>query len=135
MTVRTWLYNELSRPNTGLYSLIEGRAFAKKSMTSGVEKYPFLVFKLGYNANENLSETLDVSRQYLQIFVHDYADEETGDYLRIDHIITELKKLLHNASSPENGILNISYLETSQDLSDDTLSTVMKYVRFQAVLV
>ena len=135
MSFRTWVYSQLTKPNTPLEALIGDRVFAKKSMTSGVEDTPFIVFKLGYNASEGISETLTAQRQFLQIFVHDYADETSGDYLKIDSIIQELKKLFQNASSPDDGVLSVWYLETSQDLGDDTLSTVMKYIRFQAALV
>lgn len=129
MTARTWLYGKLtSTPQ------VSGRVFAKKTMTSGVEQHPYMVFKLGNNTNEELAETVDASRQFIQIFVHDYADKDVADYTKIDEIIASLKASLVNQSSAEDGILTVIYLETSQDLDDDTLNTVMKYVRFQLVL-
>lgn len=134
MTARTWLYNRLMT-HPGLNNLVGQRIFAKKSMSSSVEQHPYIVFKLGYNANESLSEDHDVSRQFIQIFVHDFADETAGDYTQIDEVIRELKLALTNQSSPDDGILQVTYLETSQDLDDDTLSTVMKYVRFQLILL
>lgn len=129
MTARTWLYGKLtSTPQVG------GRVFAKKTMTSSIEQHPYMVFKLGNNTNEELAETVDASRQFIQIFVHDYSDKDVADYTKIDEIIASLKTSLVNQSSSEDGILTVIYLETSQDLNDDTLNTVMKYVRFQLVM-
>lgn len=133
VTARTWLYNKLTDPSaTVLRSQVGLRIFAKKGMQSSIETTPYIVFKLGNDTNESLAESLDVHRQYFQIFVHDYSDGEVGDYLRIDAIIKELKKLLHNASSAPDGVISVQYLETSQDLDDHTLGTVMKYMRFQS---
>lgn len=135
MTVRTWLYQTLTNPDhTELQELINQRVFPKKSMKSSVEEHPFLVYKLGNDTSERLSETSFAERQYLQVFVHDYKDSEAGDYTRIDQIITELKLILNGAVSPADHILNVSFLETSQDLDDDTLDTVFRYIRFQSVL-
>lgn len=135
MTARTWLYGQLTAAEyTDLRNLVGNRVFAKKSMTSSVEEHPYLVFKLGNDTDEALAETVDVHRQFIQIFVHDYTDETVGDYQKIDDIITELKKILKNGSSAPDGVISVQYLETSQDLNDETLSTVMKYVRFQLII-
>jgi len=129
MTARTWLYGKIaSTPG------VDQRVFAKKTMTSSIEQHPFMVYKFGNNTNEELAEDVDASRQFVQIYIHDYADKETGDYTKIDEIIRWLKQNLRNQSSAEDGVLTTIYLETSQDLDDDTLNTVMKYVRFQLVL-
>lgn len=134
MTTRTWLYSKLTDPSaTALRELIENRVFAKKTMKSSVEEHPYIVFKLGTDSNEALAETVDVHRQFIQIFVHDYSDTEVGDYGRVDSIIAELKKQLVNASSAPDGVISVLYLETSQDLDDQTLSTVFKYIRFQLI--
>jgi|SRR6478609_7728387 len=131
MTARTWLYGKL----TQLQSHGVGeRVFAKKSMTSAIEMHPFIVYKLGQNSPEGLSEEVDPSRQFVQIFVHDFADTKTGDYGQIDDVLREIKATLVNQSSPEDGIISVRFLETSQDLDDQTLSTVMKYMRFQLIL-
>lgn len=138
MTARHFVYRTLTT-YPALIDLIrtlpdgEPRVFAKKSMTSLVEDCPYLVYKLGYNASEDLSEERNPERQFIQIFVHDFQDAETADYEKIDEVIEELKKAFVNASSPEDGIMSVRYLETSQDLNDDTLNTVMKYVRFQLI--
>lgn len=138
MSVRTWLYGRLTSftPLTDLIGDTEPRVYAKKSMTSSREMHPYIVYKLGYNAAEELSEDpsfADPERQFIQIFVHDFSDQETADYMQIDEVVKQLKLALHGQTVGSEGIYYVRYLETSQDLDDDTLNTVMKYVRFQIV--
>lgn len=135
MTKRTWVYERLTTftPLTDLIGDAEPRVFAKKSMTSAIEDCPYLVYKLGYSAAEELSEDTDAGRQFIQIWVHDFADEHVGDYLKIDEVIRQIKAAFYLQTSPADGIIAVRYLETSQDLNDETLNTVFKYVRFQLV--
>lgn len=111
------------------------RVFAKKSMTSNAEQHPFIVYKLGYSTDTGVTgedeELGIIENQFVQIWVHDYTDEISGDYTKIDDIIESIKTRFRGASSPDNGVYGTSYLETSQDLNDDTLKTVFKYVRIQ----
>jgi len=130
MTARTWLYQRL----VDNVPSVAGRVYAKKSMTSSVEEHPYIVYKLGNSTGEAFSETVDVDRQFIQIFVHDYSDGETADYLVIDSVLAEIRAALHQASSAEDGVIAVPYLETSQDLNDETLNTVMRYIRFQLIL-
>ena len=135
-TPRVWLYDKLTS-TPGLANLVGGltnpRVFAKKSMTSAIEEHPYIVYKLGYSANEDLSEESTEGRQFVQIFVHDWSDGDSGDYMRIDDIISEMKKALRLGDSAYHGVIACRYLETSQDLNDETLNTVFKYVRFQLI--
>lgn len=137
MSVRTWVYSRLVGRQQ-LVDMIGGnnpRVFAKKSMTSNREDHPFIVYKLGFSANENLAEELPdgkiVQRQFIQVWVHDYSDTEVADYGLIDAVIKQVRLALHNQSSSEDGVIICQYLETSQDLNDETLKTVMKYARFE----
>lgn len=134
MTAREWLYGELITGSPQLTALVGDRVFAKKSMSSSEEEHPYIVYKMGYNANEDLAEDLDISRQFVQIFVHDYSDEHVGDYTRIDDVLLELKQLFRRRESAEHGVIDVKYLETSQDLNDLTLNTVMKYARFLMII-
>lgn len=136
MSARTWLYGRLTG-YAPLTDLLGGptnpRVFAKKSMTSSVEDHPYIVFKLGFSANENIAEDTDVERQFIQIWVHDYMDQDVADYTRIDNVLHEVKRALINEGSGEDGVFTTRYLETSQDLDDDTLNTVFKYARYQLI--
>lgn len=129
MSKRTWIYRRLMDN----VPLVEERVFAKKGMTSSIEDTPYIVYKLGYNANEELAETVDAARQFIQVFIHDYSDGEVADYMRIDDVIAEVKAAFWLQSSAEDGIIAVKWLETSQDLNDETLNTVFKYVRFQLI--
>lgn len=132
MTARTWLYTQLTT-FPGLVALTADRVYAKKSMTSSIEQHPYIVYKLGNNTNANLAETEDVSAQFLQIFVHDYNDGDTGDYIKIDAVLRQIKAALKDGQSAADGVIAVQYLETSQDLNDETLNTVMKYARYQMI--
>ena len=129
MSVRSWLYNEMVQGVT----LVEQRVFAKKTMTSAIEETPYIVYKLGYSATEDLAEDQKVNRQFVQVFVHDFSDGQTGDYQRIDAVIQQLKDTFFLARSEADGIISCQWIETSQDLNDETLNTVFKYARFQLI--
>lgn len=130
MTARTWLYGALVEATE---SEVSGRVFAKKTMTSSIERHPYIVYKLGYSTDYELSETKPVNRQFAQVWIHDYHDKDVADYMRIDNIITLIRSSLNNASSAEDGVISCKYLETSQDLNDDTLNTIFRYVRLQLI--
>lgn len=133
MTARHFIYGLLKRPS--IAALVGGndnpRIFAKKTMTSSVEQHPYIVYKIGNETSENFSETEQVSNQFLQIWVHDYTDGDSADYDRIDDVLSAIRAEFHLATSSEHGIWFPEYLETSQDLNDETLNTVFRYLRFQ----
>ena len=135
MSLRTWLYGKLTDPaDTELQALIGTRVFAKKSMRSSVEEHPYLIYKMGNDTTLDFSEEFAPHTQFFHIFVEDYADVETADYMKIDSIIRLLKSRLDQAVAPSEGVIRINYLETSQDLDDNTLQTVFKYIRFSAIV-
>ena len=133
MTARTWVYGIMMN-HAPLQAIVGNRIFAKKTMTSSREEHPYIVYKLGHNTSENLAEDQLVTRQFLQIFVHDFADYETGTYDRVDEVLSILKDLFFQQSSSADGVIAIQYLETSQDLDDQTLSTMLKYARFVLII-
>ena len=134
MTARTFVYGVLtSEPVAPLVGGDNPRVFAKKTMTSSVEEHPYIVYKLGNETSEDISEDTEVSRQFVQVWVHDYHDEQTGDYMRIDVIIAAIKLAFKNVGSAADGIWTSRFLEVSQDLNDDTLNTLFKYIRIQLI--
>lgn len=140
MTARTWVYGQLTTfgPLVELIGEAEPRVFAKKSMTSNIEDCPYIVYKLGFSANEDIAEEMPddtiVSRQFLQVWVHDFSDNDTGDYMRIDAVLKQVIQALHKGSSVPDGVIFCRFLEFSQDLNDETLNTVVKYARFQLTM-
>lgn len=135
MTARTFIYGTMLADEqlAGLVGGDNPRIFAKKTMTSAVEEHPFVVYKLGNETLEVANEEWEASRQFFQIWVHDYHDSETGDYTRIDEIIERLRKVFWLKNSAAEGVWITNWIETSQDLNDDTLNTLFKYVRFQLI--
>lgn len=135
MTARTFIYKKLT--SSPVVDHVGGaddpRVFAKKTMASAVEEHPFIVYKLGVDSNEDLSENIEISRQYLQIWVHDVNLDTHADYMRIDQIIADIKKALFRANSALDGIWITTFIETSQDFNDDTLNTLFKYARFHMI--
>ncbi len=136
MTVRHLIYRSLQHPD--IVEEIGGadnpRLFAKKTMTSSVEDTPYIVYKLGNESTEEFSDDRDISRQFLQVWVHDYTDGAAADYDRIDRIIAIIRRVFRRLTSADDGsVWQVRYLETSADLDDDTLKTVFRYLRFQVI--
>lgn len=136
MTVRHLIYRALQHED--IVAEIGGpsnpRIFAKKTMTSSVEEHPYIVYKLGNETSEEFSEDRDISRQFLQIWVHDYTDGEVADYDKVDLIVSIIRRTLQKlTSSDDENVWSVRYLETSADLDDDTLNTVFRYLRFQVI--
>lgn len=135
MTARTFIYSKLVSPLVADHvgGIENPRVFAKKTMTSADEEHPFIVYKLGVDSSENMSEDTEISRQYIQVWVHDVDSDDHADYMRIDTIIADIKKAFFLASSADDGIWTISFIETSQDFNDATLNTLFKYARFYMI--
>lgn len=133
MTPRKFVWTMLHDPS--ITALVGGaddaRIFAKKTLTSNKEQTPYIVYKLGNDTSEEFSEEREITRQFFQVWVHDFTDSKTADYARIDEILKAIKAVFKNANG--EGIWTTRYLETSQDLDDDTLDTVFRYLRFQLI--
>lgn len=127
--MRTWLFQTLSN-DLDLQEIFGDRMFQGESMPSSVVTKPFLTYTIGNATDVLLSEDDDTpERQFFQIYVHD----EGGDYTRIDDAVALLKRKLRHRQSAEAGIIDIIYLETSRDLDDMTMNTILRYIRFQAI--
>lgn len=68
-------------------------------------------------------------REYCQI----WANDDPGDYLRIDDILKEcriaLESLAPSSISPD--FLEARWIETGVDLKDDDMGTINRYIRLQ----
>jgi hypothetical protein len=112
-------------------NLVGDRIFPQGSLLTGQIQKPFLVYTVGNNTDEGMADpdSFQPSRQFFQVYIYD----EVGDYTRIDSII----KVLKNAflTSPTSGdVCGIQYLETSRDMDDSTLESIMRYMRFQLAM-
>jgi len=98
-------------------------------LTSQITK-PFIVYTIGNSTSENLAEEdYRPERQFFQVYVHD----KPADYSRIDDIVKAIKDTLVGQRSLEHSVMIIRHLETSRDLDDSTMKTIMRYIRFQAI--
>lgn len=140
MSIRTALYRkiinlpELRAFYDGLTSPepidLRDHIFQGESATTSLMPRPFIFYTIGVRSSENLSEERDAARQFFQIYVHD----DPADYVRIDTIISILRRGLKNQGDPASGWMTTRYLESSTDLDDQTLGTIMRYIRFQAIM-
>lgn len=134
--MRTWLYQTLIGSDAlktwaGVDSLT-GQVVPRFSQTTINLPKPFLVYGLGNDTNESLSEDADhlAHRQFFQIWVHD----EGGDYDRIDRGLGIVKTLLVNQSDRASNLTTINWLETSQEFNSEQYNTIFRYLRFQAII-
>lgn len=129
--VREFIHSSLMSYDD-LLTLHNERVFQGRSMRTNDLPKPFLVHTLGNDTDENLAE-VDVTphRQFFTVWIYD----NIGDYSRIDSMITLVKKALSALSkSASAGIITIRYLETSQDMVDQTYNAIFRYVRFQLIM-
>lgn len=109
----------------------EDAVFESHSLENTPDHKPFVVHDMGNDTSERLAEGHSAHRQFVTIYVH---DDKESDYTLIDQVIQRIKELLDNApSSAGFGIIACHFLETSRDLEDDQMGTLVKYARFQIV--
>lgn len=117
---------------------VGNRVYPRESFDSSNEPYPYLVFGMGNATSEQLSEDPEdfdhePERQFFQVWIHDILTPKGGSYLKIDGIVPTVIKTLAGKSSPADNIMNIIYLETSGEFSNEALGTLFRYIRFQAI--
>lgn len=124
---RDFVYSVMAS-SAGVSSLVGDRIFQQGSLLHAQTIKPYIVYTMGNATDEGMDDPDNFmpARQYFQIYIHD----EVGDYSRIDQVVEELKKAFTTAM-PEGNVCGIQYLETSRDLDDPTLESIMRYVRFQ----
>jgi hypothetical protein len=138
--VRTWVFQRMvndAGPG-GVAEMVtnpgdpqaEPRIYEDKYLNNSPALKPFIVYAMGNDTAEPGMGS--AHRQFLIIYVHD--EIEGGDYLQIDEVLKRLKKLFDDADGdPAHGVMTCHYLETSRDLEDDQMQTVVRYIRFQLV--
>lgn len=124
---RTFVYSMLTT-HAPLTALVGNRVYQQNSLLSAQTTKPYLVYTFGNNTDEGMGDpdSFRPGRQFGQVYIHD----EPGDYSRIDDIVVALKNAFL-ATPPSGNVCGIQYLETSRDLDDSTLESIMRYVRFQ----
>lgn len=128
--MRAWLHQQLTDIAATITEGGPSNIYQNESMLTAVEVKPFWVYSIGNMTSELLSEDMDPGRQFFQIYVHD----EGADYSRIDDHVEIIKAGLRNKNDKDARIINVIFLETSRDLDDQSMGTLMRYIRFQAIV-
>ncbi len=127
--IRTWLHGRLVN-DAGLVPVVGGRVYQQGSIISAQVIRPYLVHHFGNNTDEGLSEDAQQpKRQFLQIYIH----VDQGDYGPIDDIMDLVQAALGPKTGAPANLIQVRYLETSQDLQDDILQTYFRYMRYQLI--
>jgi hypothetical protein len=87
------------------------------------------IYRLGNESPDNLGFDVNPHRKYFQVYVHDVP----ADYTRIDNLV-ERVRLAFKLESSVDEVIEVRYLETSRDLDDAFFGSIMRYIRFQAIL-
>lgn len=127
--MRQFVYDTLSG-DAAITALVGTRVHQGESLVKAQLDAPFLVYRIGNETNELFSEDdQQPHRVFFQVYIHDKG----GDYMRIDDLVKLVINALRGGPYPEYKILRVNYLETSRDLDDAEMGTLVRYVRFQAV--
>lgn len=128
--MRRWLLERLVT-DPSIAAMVSDRIFQGESATTNLIEKPFIFYTIGNATDEQLSEEGDRPyRQFFQIYIHDAP----ADYTKIDSVVKLVKDRLQNARSTEYNVMTVNHLETSRDLDDDTMGTIFRYCRFQAIM-
>jgi hypothetical protein len=137
--MRTWLYERLATdpafiPDLGVDEQAVRQVIIprRSEETINIPGPRFLVFGLGNDTNEDLSEDPEhtAHRQFFTIWIHD----EGPTFLKVDDLVKAVKARLIGASDKASFVNTVRWLETSQEFNNDTYKTVFRYCRFQAII-
>lgn len=122
---RIWVYEKMAE-DAVLEEMVEDRIFASTSLDAAPHDKPFIMYRQTSDVPLTRGDDKDQNRQNgFMIFAHDIP----GDYLRIDMMIEQLKVLFGDVEDQSAGIINSSWFETSDDLRDEDMGTIVKYGR------
>ena len=131
MSTRQFIYETLSG-YTPIQTLVADRVFQGESLRNSMQAKPFLVYRMGNDTDLNFAERDAFPHQW---FFQVHAHDEPADYSQVDNLITLSIASFRAAIVPaDSGILQVRYLETSRDLDDQVLGTIMRYARFQLIM-
>lgn len=102
------------------------RVYQSTSINAAPHLKPFIMYRQTSDVQSFRGDDGDVIRQKgYMIFVHDTP----GDYMRIDTLIGRLRVLFGDVVDQAEGIVRSTWLETSDDLRDEDMGTILKYGR------
>lgn len=131
MSTRQFVYETLGG-YAPLQALVADRIYQGESLTTANQVKPFVVYRMG---NDTDMAFADEDKFPHQQFFLVYAHDEPADYSKVDDILTaSIAAFRATPRSVQYGITTTRYLESSRDLDDAILLTVMRYARFQFIM-
>lgn len=134
VTARQWAYQTLLA-DKGVQEVVADRVAAGQGMMTAQTPKPFIVLKFGNVSDEQQFDDWDIpqrpNRQFLEVWCHD----SRPSYVNIDTLCGLVKQALRTSqTSTDAHIMGVKYLETSADMLDESLDTVLRYMRFQLIM-
>lgn len=125
---RAFVHTQLST-DASLSAIIGGRVLQQGSIITAQTVKPYLVHHLGNATDEGMADedNFQPKRQFLQVFIH----VAQGDYGPIDDLEPLVRAAMMQRTGRPAELVAVQYLETSQDLQDNTLQSYFRYLRFQ----
>jgi hypothetical protein len=106
------------------HDLIPGELWAYSAFDKVPETKPFAVLRWEFGSSGLVSRGIG-STKPLALWAHDLP----GDYARIDHILDRAQRVLE-ALPHGDDFLECRRLDTSPDLEDIEMGTILRYTRF-----
>ena len=133
MTARTWVYAEMAN-DVALTALVgtspNQRIFQSTSIDTAPKTFPFIMYRATSEVNNFRGDDGNqVNATGFMIFAHDIP----GDYMQIDTMLGHLHRLFADTRDSGEGIVRSRWVDTSDDLRDDDMGTITKYVRIQVL--
>lgn len=102
------------------------RVYQSTSLNAAPHDKPFIMYRQTSDIVRFRGDDSTVVRQVgYMIFAHDIP----GDYLRIDSILSRLEFLFGDVEDQAEGVVNSTWLESSDDLRDEDMGTITKFGR------
>lgn len=127
MSTRTWTYQRMATDAT-LVALVPGGIHQTSAVEHTPVLKPYLIYRQTSDVPTMRGDGIEQHRTLgYMIFAHDVP----GDYLLIDAIIERLKDLFMDVVDQANRVVKSLWIETSDDVRDDDMGTIMKFARIQ----
>lgn len=136
LVARQWVYQTLTQDDALGEVVPAEQILAGQSMMTAQVVRPFIVLKFGNDSDEQQFDDPDIPlrphRQFFEVWCHDARPS----YVQIDSLIIPAVKaaLRTEQTSNDAHIMAVRYLETSDDMEDQTMDTVLRYLRFQLIM-
>lgn len=122
---RTWAYQRMANDAT-LMALLPGGVHQTTAVEHTPHEKPYIIYRQTSDTSRFRGDDGDQSRTNgYMLFAHDVP----GDFLKIDAIMDRLKVLFQDIVDQANGVIRCVWVETSDDIRDDDMGTILKFGR------